>query len=66
MPRTAATKEERTMNELRREDEIGDNEPSPVAGLDAQLTELIEFIWACEVAARREDRIDAAIQYGSK
>jgi len=36
------------MNELHREDEIGDNEPSPVAGLDAQLTELIEFIWACE------------------
>jgi len=54
------------MNELHREDEIGDNEPSPVAGLDAQLTELIEFIWACEAAARREDRIDAAIKYGSK
>ena len=65
MPRTAATKEERTMNELHREDEIGDNEPSPVAGLDAQLMELLEFIWACEAAARREDRIDAAIKYGS-
>jgi hypothetical protein len=32
--------------------------------LDAQLAELIEFVWACEGAARREDRIDAAVKYG--
>ena len=31
-------------------------------GLDAQLIELIEFVWACEAAARREDRIDAVIR----
>jgi hypothetical protein len=54
------------MSELNREDEIGGNATSPVAGLDAQLADLIEFIWACEAAARREDRIDAAIKYGSK
>jgi len=66
MPRTAATKEERTMNELDREDEVVGNEPSPVAALDAQLTELIEFIWACEATARRDDRTDSAIKYGSK
>ncbi|MDQ6899379.1 MAG: hypothetical protein M3072_07720 [Candidatus Dormibacteraeota bacterium] len=53
------------MNELNRKDEIGGNEPSSVASLDAQLTELIEFIWACEAAAKREDRIDVAIKYGS-
>ena len=53
------------MNELNREDEIGANEPSSVASLDAQLTELIEFVWACEVAARREDHIDAVIKYGT-
>jgi hypothetical protein len=32
--------------------------------LDSQLAELIEVVWACEVAARREDRIDAAVKYG--
>jgi hypothetical protein len=53
------------MNELNQKDEIGGNQPSPVASLDAQLTELIEFIWACEAAARREGRIDVAIRYGS-
>ena len=53
------------MNELNREDEIRGNARSSVASLDAQLTELIEFVWACEAAARREDRIDAAIKYGS-
>jgi len=31
--------------------------------LASQLAELIEVVWACEVAARREDRIDAAIRY---
>jgi len=53
------------MNELNREDEIRGNARSSVASLDAQLTELIEFVWACEAAARREDRIDAAIKYGA-
>ena len=38
------------------------SEPSSYR-LDAQLAELIEVVWACEVAARREDRIDAAIRY---
>jgi len=65
MPPTAANQEERTMNELNREDEIRGNARSSVASLDAQLTELIEFVWACEAAARREDRIDAAIKYGA-
>jgi len=32
--------------------------------LDAQLAELTEVVWACEVTARWEDRIDAAIKYG--
>ncbi len=51
------------MNELTRQAENVHNEPPSVAPLDAQLTELIEFVWACEAAARREERIDAA--YGS-
>ncbi|HEY0493110.1 MAG TPA: hypothetical protein VGD57_06555 [Candidatus Dormibacteraeota bacterium] len=38
---------------------------SPIASLDAQLTELIEFVWSCEAAARTEARIDAAIRYGN-
>ncbi len=29
--------------------------------LDAQLAHLIETVWACERAARREDRLDAVI-----
>jgi hypothetical protein len=37
---------------------------TPIASLDAQLTELIEFVWSCEAAARTEDRIDAVIRYG--
>jgi hypothetical protein len=53
------------MNELTRQAENVRNEPTSVAPLDAQLTELIEFVWACEAAARREERIDAAIRYGS-
>jgi hypothetical protein len=48
------------MNELRQAENVR-NEPTAIAGLDAQRTELIEFVWACEAAARREDRIDAAI-----
>jgi hypothetical protein len=29
--------------------------------LDAQLAHLIEAVWACERAARSEDRLDAVI-----
>ena len=50
------------MNEVNRQPENERNEPTAIAGLDAQLLELIEFVWACEVAARREARIDAAIR----
>ena len=50
------------MNELLRQAENVHEEPTAIAGLDAQLLELIEFVWACEVAARREARIDAAIE----
>ena len=49
------------MNELNSQAETVRNEPTAIAGLDAQLLELIEFVWACEVSARREARIDAAI-----
>ena len=42
------------MNELIRQAENVHEEPTAIAGLDAQLLELIEFVWACEVAARRE------------
>jgi len=49
------------MNELIRQAENVHEEPTAIAGLDAQLLELIEFVWACEVAARRQARIDAAI-----
>jgi len=54
------------MNELNRQAENARNEPTAIAGLDAQLLELIEFVWACEAAARREDRIDAAIRVQGK
>ena len=53
------------MNELNSQAETARNEPTPVAALDAQLTELIELVWACEAAARTEDRIDAVIRYGN-
>jgi hypothetical protein len=53
------------MNKLNSHAEKARNEPTPVASLDAQLTELIEFVWACEAAARTEDRIDAVIRYGN-
>jgi len=53
------------MNELNRQVDIGANEPSSIPSLDAQLTELIEFVSACEAAARTEDRIDAVIRYGN-
>ena len=53
------------MNELNSQAETARDEPIPIASLDAQLTELIEFVWACEAAARTEDRIDAVIRYGN-
>jgi hypothetical protein len=53
------------MNELNSQAETARNEPVAIASLDAQLTELIEFVWACEAAARTEDRIDAVIRYGN-
>ena len=53
------------MNELNSHAETARNEPTSIAALDAQLTELIEFVWACEAAARTEDRIDAVIRYGN-
>jgi hypothetical protein len=31
--------------------------------LDLQLTELIEFVWACEAAAAQADRIEAAVRW---
>lgn len=53
------------MNELFQPADIRDRGTEPaVMPLDSQLAELIEVVWACEVAARREDRIDAAIKYG--
>ena len=53
------------MNELSQPAEIRDRGTEPAGTLlDSQLSELIEVVWACEVAARREDRIDAAIKYG--
>jgi hypothetical protein len=53
------------MNELSQPAEIRDPGREPAGTpLDSQLAELIEVVWACEVAGRREDRIDAAIKYG--
>lgn len=53
------------MNEQRQPAEILDRGSELACSpLDAQLAELIEVVWACEVAARREHRIDAAIKYG--
>jgi len=53
------------MNQLNSYAQPRRNEPTPITSLDAQLTELIEFVWACETAARTEARIDAAIRYGN-
>ena len=53
------------MNELCSQAGTARTEPLPIASLDAQLTELIELVWACEAAARTEDRIDAVIRYGN-
>jgi hypothetical protein len=35
-------------------------------GLDAQVAELIETVWKCERRWRLEDRIEAAIRFGTK
>ncbi|MDQ6877553.1 MAG: hypothetical protein M3082_07605 [Candidatus Dormibacteraeota bacterium] len=53
------------MNKQDPGDDTGDCEHSCIYSLDAELTELIELVWTCEAAARREDRIDAAIRYGT-
>jgi hypothetical protein len=53
------------MNEQNSQAEAARNEPTQIASLDAQLTELIQFVWACEAAARTEDRLDALIRYGN-
>jgi hypothetical protein len=50
------------MNQRNSYAETGRNEPTAIASLDVQLTELIEFVWACEVAARNESRLD---RYGN-
>ena len=47
-----------------KQDRPGPSMDAQIASLDAQLLELIEFVWTCEVAARREARIDAAIRFG--
>ena len=53
------------MNELNSHAATARADPIPIASLDAQLTELLEFVWACEAAARRDARIDAVIRYGN-
>ncbi|MEA2683117.1 MAG: hypothetical protein QOK05_1445 [Chloroflexota bacterium] len=47
-----------------KDDRKGPPEDAQITSLDAQLLELIEFVWACEVSARREARVDAAIRFG--
>jgi hypothetical protein len=47
-----------------KDDRRGASEDAQITSLDAQLLELIEFVWAREVAARQEDRLDAAIRLG--
>ena len=55
------------MNEISRAAEIQESGTEQACRpLDDQLAELIEVVWACEAAARREDRIDAAIKYGRR
>jgi len=36
-----------------------------VDDLQTQLEALLDQVWRCEAAARREDRVDRAIRYGS-
>ena len=47
-----------------KDDHKSPSEDAQFASLDVQLLELIEFVWTCEVAARREARLDAAIRFG--
>jgi hypothetical protein len=49
------------MNQLDSQAETPRDKPTSIASLDAQLTELIEFVWGCEIEAR----IDAVIRYGN-
>jgi hypothetical protein len=51
-----------TRNDITTEDQV----PQPSWGdrLDAQYADLMETVWACERAARSEDRIDAVVRYG--
>jgi hypothetical protein len=46
---------------------VGHDSTSPGHGpvLDAQYAELIETVWARERLWTRDDRIDAAIKYGT-
>jgi hypothetical protein len=53
------------MNEQGLGDDIRDREHSCIRSVDTELMELIEFVWICEAGASREDRIDAAIKYGT-
>jgi len=53
------------MNPLNSQAQTPRDDPRSIASLDAQLTELIEFVWTCEAAARTEARIDAVIRYGN-
>jgi hypothetical protein len=53
------------MNPLNSQAQTPRDDPTSIASLDAQLTELIEFVWTCEAAARTEARIDAVIRYGN-
>jgi len=36
-----------------------------VDDLQTQLEALLDQVWRCEAAGRREDRVDRAIRYGS-
>jgi hypothetical protein len=54
------------MNELNRHAQSAYTDATSPASLHAQLTELIEFVLVCEVAAQRQDHIDAWIRYGSQ
>jgi hypothetical protein len=53
------------MNPLNSQAQTPRDDPTSIASLGAQLTELMEFVWACEAAARIEARIDAVIRYGN-
>jgi len=52
------------MDELSRGAESRNLSEPHAMPLDRELARLIEVVWACEAAARREDLIDAAIRYG--